>query len=285
MPTDAEEEPIRSRLTALSLLLPESEYSVVEKSLKALLDRLLIGRILTDPAFVPVLELPDVYLSKLSELIDGFVANNNLDEIVSHRQRGIIRAIILRGQAYKSRNALVADSTFFSLLQNLLQMQQTEVRCQCCGYHFRYSDVDGRRAAMIGSLEITLSSSMHPDRVVDPVKRPIMTKLEVDHIVPRAGWGGTEVSNLQILCQLCNQGKSIYTAGLEALSVIAAGSYSLNSSIEYYPNRTIFYAALNEAGSKCQRCDADASMAELTVAPTSEWFTPWTAVVTCYACV
>jgi 5-methylcytosine-specific restriction endonuclease McrA len=272
-------------LEALRKLLDEHEYNGVLASLKDVLDRLLLGRILTDQRFIPIREFPDIYLADVDDFIDDLLAENGILPLVDRDLKRRIRVLLLRGQARGSHTAVIADATFLNVARSLLQEGREDVRCRVCGYHFRYGDMDDKRRSLLSSLDLRLASSLTPKREVDKIKRPIMTNLEVDHMVPRTGWGPSDARNLQFLCRLCNQGKSIFTSALESLSIISAGSYGLYHGVDRFPNKTIFYSALSYQKSTCQQCGKNAAATELTVVPHGEWFTPWTVDVTCYDCV
>ena len=271
-------------LDALRLLMTTDEYGVIESSLALLLDRLLLGRILTESTFAPVRRMPDVYLAEMDTLISDFARTAGIENYLTPDLQRSIRSLIVRGAAHSARSAPIADSTFVNVALGLLRSGWTQLRCKTCGYLFRPSDLGPARRSLLGGIDLEFGDRIRPERMNDPVKRPILTALQVDHIVPRSSWGPSDHSNLQFLCALCNQGKAIYVAGLEALSVIAAGSYGLHHAIDLYPNRTIFYAALDRMVSRCQICNRDSSVAELTVRPRGDWFTPWTSDVLCYEC-
>ena len=183
-------------------------------------------------------------------------------------------------------------STFESYF---LASPNSELRCRCCGYWFGESDL-GKRRSLCSDLGYIFSSAVDPRREGDDLKPlsiegkdRVLTLLEIDHIRPRAGLGSDDISNLGILCRLCNEGKSHFIQSSENISLVVANSLITTYPIVGSPRLKVpaVYAALRGAEQKCSRCGLDTWTTELTVAFKNRQIghlVPWDLNVLCYDC-
>ncbi|MBI4817025.1 MAG: HNH endonuclease [Deltaproteobacteria bacterium] len=157
------------------------------------------------------------------------------------------------------------------------------------------------RLTLLKDLGATLARDLHPKRILDLLKpheiqndkgrRISLTHATVDHIVPEAGFGWTGVDNLVVACQFCNQGRAIYRRDNEAIStVIASSAMACPSWKPHSMPRQIGIVAALLSKRRCDRCEASADRAELTILLGEErtdlrWLTPWNAQVLCYDCL
>ncbi len=177
---------------------------------------------------------------------------------------------------------------------------RSELRCELCGFHFRPEDLGQPRRDVAEDLEIKLSTYLDPRRKEDPLK-PLstsgdrslsLTQLTVDHLVPVAGFGWTELSNLRVLCQFCNGGKLSYRRGLEAVAPVVAAS--LQAVPEDRPHSILrqvaVVAAIASGGQRCGACGRSVADVELTVRLGRQggshrcWLVPWNVDAVCYDC-
>src|SRR5262249_55494953 len=88
-----------------------------------------------------------------------------------------------------------------------------------------------------------------------------MTRATVDHIVPVSGFGSNDISNLQLLCELCNRGKG----SLDPPLLKHEFRYAANpvSSIPWHHRAKLLYFTLEAATFRCPVCVDDTQ--ELTI--------------------
>lgn len=273
------------KLSVMSKVLTETENRVLLECLKSVIDRVLLGRLITDDEFAIIRRYPSMYLAESAERIEGRLCQLDVDEQSRTELVPKLKTLLVRSQSKQVGLAQVSPGAIQALFARIAATGVEQLRCNSCGYHFRVHDMGSVRRQMAENAGLEMSRSTSPNgRQSDPIKRPIFTGLEIDHVIPRVGWGPSDASNLQVLCQLCNQGKLVFQSGFEAISLVAAGSYSLDFSIGYLPNRTIFYASMLLNDRTCSSCGRRFCEVELTVRPRSLWFTPWTVDLVCYDC-
>jgi hypothetical protein len=170
------------------------------------------------------------------------------------------------------------------------------LRCCYCGYNFTEVDLPLDCVGMVlGRNPAALAPCVHPKRLRDWVK-PVeqvfedrqwsCTKLEIDHVVPRASLGDDSDANLVVSCAWCNRGKSAYRSHAEAAPLLNAIAYSKLEGWTSGPSAYAFYAILDRERS-CAVCGADAGRAELTVRPESRFGLRriGECATTCYSCL
>jgi hypothetical protein len=275
---------VTERIEALAAVLEERQLATVMDCISAVLDRVILGRLVTDRSLELLRRYPNIYAGESSQRINARLVELG---ITGARKQDLVpklKGMLSRGMPMKFNGPVVGEGTVRALLSRIAAAGVEYLRCASCGYHFRRCDMNSSRRKMIDDVGLRLSDAMRTERSGDPIKSSSFTQLEVDHIIPRVGLGPSDVSNLQVLCQLCNQGKMIFETGFESLSILAAAAYSFNFAMSYKPNRTIFYACLFVNGRRCNRCGRSSAQQELTIEPLEEWFTPWTVRVACYDC-
>jgi hypothetical protein len=280
-----ERDALIARMDLLGQILDHSALSQLLECLSSLADRALIGRLATDPEFLVIRQFPNIYAGETVARIEARLTELGVDYDGSKQLVWQLRQILVRGEGFGGRIAPIGDSVVRSVCSRLANSGVDMLRCKCCGYHFRPSDMSDPRRKIVAECGIQLSQSMRQERIADPVKTMNYTRLHIDHVIPRAAWGPTDASNLQVLCELCNYGKLIFQNGRESISTVLAAAYSLYQSSNYSPNRTIFYSCLALNGSRCSSCASTSDDSELTVQPMSEWYTPWTVRISCYDCL
>ena len=174
-----------------------------------------------------------------------------------------------------------------------------ELRCASCGYHFREDDMGADRLELVHEFRLVLAASIDPRRKEDPLK-PVLTRgehsrslteLSIDHIVPVAGFGSSELENLRFLCQFCNGGKLAYRRPLEPLSALVAASLSgFPVNRPHSLLRQLAVTSAIAARGRCAVCSHHIRNRELTVqlnsndVPHRWWLVPWTLQIVCYEC-
>lgn len=275
---------IASRLRDLYSVAGPEQARVIGECLSSILDRLLLGRLATDEQLAPIRRFPDIYAGESAKRIDARLCELGIVPDERAYLAPKLKTLLVRGRGAGANRALVTEGVFRAVAVRIARTGATNLRCACCGYHFRRCDLSEPKRKIVEACGLEFSDRIPIQRESDRVKIPSYTELEVDHIVPRTGWGPSDPPNLQFLCRLCNQGKLNFESGYETLSVLAAGAYSLEFSVASRPNRTIFYASMMMNDRRCCCCDVTAESAELTIVPFDEWFTPWTSQVWCYGC-
>jgi hypothetical protein len=137
----------------------------------------------------------------------------------------------------------------------------------------------------------------HPEDPLKPALAPgtrsvSLTQLTIDHVIPVAGYGWTDLDNLRLLCQFCNGGKFSYRRALEPLSPSVAASL-----LGFPQNRphsvlkqVVVASTIAAAGQRCSQCERKTQDVELTarLRPTGQtrrfWFVPWNLDAKCYDC-
>jgi 5-methylcytosine-specific restriction endonuclease McrA len=268
---------------ALSILLPPEKFTAVLTALGQVMARVIETCLLGDSALAPIARLPDVYLAQAEELIKERIDELGLGELLTHADVQYLRSLLVSGVP-KTGHEAVGEGLLVRLFQHIRSTQR-ELRCGICGYHFRSEDLSGRRLALAQQFEFEYARTISTRRVSDSLKPYLETRLEVDHVVPRLGWGPSRLENLQILCQFCNRGKLAYRRPLESLSALIAASLPpLDGLPPLWAVRHILVSAWRSRDGRCEACFRDNGEVELSVSRCEGWFTPWTLRVVCYGC-
>jgi len=145
-----------------------------------------------------------------------------------------------------------------------------DLRCEICGYHFRKSDC-GSRLYNIQNCNLRLATYIHPLREEDEIKplyakddkSSTLTKLEVDHVIPKSLILNKTHSNIQFLCKFCNLAKGASLFPFENISYLLQES-STQSAIRH---KVIFYLTISENNFTCSNTGKDIKECELTIIP------------------
>lgn len=277
-------------LSALLKVLTPYQREVLLSALTDLLARALEMSLLSDYSLVRAARLPDVYLSQADELISQRVEELGLGGTLGAKDVQYIRMLLFQDGGHASRE-VVSPALESSLFESVARRGHGELRCEYCGFFFRRDDLSTFRYALTTQYDLSLAETLNPKRVVDEIKPLGGTTLHIDHIVPRAGGGLTRTSNLQVLCEFCNQGKTSYRRGLESVSLLIAMSMA-----PYYGQapvwllRHVCVATFWHARSTCSTCGKSSRLAELTAKALDEpeaehWLGPWTLRAVCYDCI
>ena len=121
--------------------------------------------------------------------------------------------------------------------------------CRCCHIEF---DSDA-------AMSVVSDDPYKPYFMKDP-SAP-MNRATVDHVTPVSGFGSNEFDNLQLLCELCNQGKGALDPPLLKHEFLYAAEPI--RTIPWRHRAKLLYFTLEAAGFKCSICDDE--FAELTI--------------------
>ncbi|NYG07759.1 5-methylcytosine-specific restriction endonuclease McrA [Phycicoccus badiiscoriae] len=266
--------------------LSEEQFRTISTGIGQILNRILEARILTADEFADIRRAPGMFgVQEVEDRLRSYVQDLGISAAFPDREIATLRVQLHEGYGTAARTAPLTEASERGVLRSYRRSIGDSLRCQTCGFHFTRHDLSPTQLQTCWDLELHLAESLHPLRTNDPVKSTSRrsTRLEVDHVIPRHGWGVTRSSNLQILCGLCNQGKSYFRRDLESLSVMAAAGFSRDRALVF----SIFYSAVAVGGRRCSRCDCgvDATELTLTFPDRAIWRVPWTAVPTCYECI
>lgn len=272
-------------LGLLKAVLEPDMYLAIEKSLVAVVIRMLEIHLLRDKKLRSIARFRDVYAGRAREMIADRVRELGLSAHVDAVDIEHLRQALLEGAVPASRGAPVAPDTEYALFRKLRLDGLEELRCRMCGYHFRREDLSPTRVELSEQFGLTLASRRRVERLDDHLKNPEETECQIDHIVPRAGWGSTRSDNLQLLCKYCNQGKSIFRKWGELLpNTTAASLPSIMGDSLHWQLRGSFVGALMRDESTCRSCGNDWRRTELTVRRADAWISLLTLKTTCYEC-
>jgi hypothetical protein len=246
--------------------------------------RVLEMRLLADEVLREIARYPDTYLARAEAIVSARIRALGLHRLLDEDDARHVARLLLAGSPPRSGAEVVGDALVASLFRSLRLGGQMELRCACCGFHFRRRDLSSERGILADQVDLLFASDLGPHRRRDRFKPPEKTALHVDHVVPRIGFGPTRSDNLQVLCEFCNTGKLIYRRALECAPICVAGSAPpLDSFPPPAVRRQSVVAALMRYR-RCCSCRRGPDECELTVRPTEAWFVPWTLAVYCYEC-
>lgn len=266
--------------------LPADQFRQISIGIGQVLNRILEARVLTAEEFADVRRTPNMFgVREVEERLRSYVDTLGISPAFPGIEIAALRAQLQEGFFTAARTAPVNESTERELLRSYRNAMGAALRCQACGFHFTKDDVTGTQMQACSDLELVFADSLHPLRSSDEVKSNSRrsTRLEIDHVIPRHGWGVTRSSNLQILCGLCNVGKTHFRRDLESLSIVAAAGFSRDRGLI----SSIFYSAIAVGGRTCSNCHRGVNLAELTLLfpAGATWRVPWTATLICYECL
>jgi hypothetical protein len=278
----------------LESLAPGAE-DAVQLGLLYIVLRAIEMRLLSDPELRQLALLWEIYIGDSERIISDRVAT--LTGKQPSREVVLYLKSCIRGHASRyGTKQTIPDAFIQEVLINSVQRHHArQLRCACCGYHFRTEDIGERRRNLIENEDPEYAKTLHPLRIEDELKpwttgKRLLTELTVDHLTPEAGLGWTDVDNLSVLCFFCNAGKSIYRRSTEALSTLVAASLQASPSQRAHsmPRQIAVVAAIASAG-QCMTCKSSIIDTELTIRLPEEtngvrWLVPWSCDVVCYDC-
>jgi HNH endonuclease len=271
-------------LDALCASLEEREAHEVRVAITSVVARLVEARLLGDEQLRQIARYPSVYLGRARSIVERRVAELGLDGCISDADIRYLATLLTSGVPHSATDAAVGSDLVSALFRQARSLGRTELRCGICGFHFRKEDLPAGRLELARPFEFLYASTLDRRRVADPLKPSSRTMLHVDHVVPRAGWGPTRLSNLEFLCEFCNLGKLAFRRGLENLSGFAAGGVPPldRAPADWAVRQTVVGAIMTTK--RCAICGTTSSDHELTAVAPHEWFVPWTLEVRCYNC-
>lgn len=167
----------------------------------------------------------------------------------------LVVSIINRLQRYqrKGRRASSIDLTLVSQ-QSILKTQS--LRCACCGYKFRKGDLRPDKNSLDPDDQPKVDSPLNAsDRSPQRMNR----RAVLDHILP-VYLAGDHKGNWQILCSICNAGKSDMVYGFEGRAWFG-GTRKLDLT-RVTPQ--LFYMVLNR-DRHCGKCSRGVLQVELRI--------------------
>lgn len=275
LPEESTGRPARDLLPAAIDLLAELGKDGDRKIYSSLLDMVLRGievSILGDEVLINVAQYWDAYAGQREERVAARLTEL-LGGASSPQLFGYVMKCLGSSPARQAGKAAPSASIVYDVFSQQYQASVSkQLRCTCCGFHFRRSDLGSDRLAIADELGFSLADYLHARRIADPLK-PIVypnstkspTDLQLDHITPELSFGWGARDNLRILCQFCNAGKLAYRRPLEPLSPSIAGSLMERSD----PGHSIFrqlmvVSAIGAAGGRCERSGRTIDGSELT---------------------
>ena len=271
-------------LEALEHLVPPAEWDIIYRALQDVLSHLVEGRLLSHDDLSHVREMPNVYGSRAATEIRNLLAQQYPPLVLSDGDvANLARALLRRDEPDE-----ITPAALYEVLKQAAHACPPRIRCVICGYAFREQDFAADRRLLLGALQVEFAE-LHASREFDYYKPHHATAAQVDHKVPRASWGGSGPSNLQLLCEFCNQGKLAFRHALGGLSLFA--SLSLRLPVRSRANAIgrhhwpALVAALAVAQG-CETCGKSPLVTELRAAPRAGavWSGPWNLRVQCYEC-
>jgi hypothetical protein len=280
-----EELRLQRLLELLGRVLPPHELAMIESSLAGIVRRLLEVALASDEKLRPIVRFRDIYAGRADRMITERILGLGLSEEVDESDIRHLRLLLLEGAQPSGREAEIIANSEYVVFRDLQAKGTKELRCGLCGYHFRAEDLSRARTEYAAQFDLVLAARKRAERLSDMLKNPQETKCEIDHRIPRAGWGPTRTENLQLLCQYCNQGKLSYRWWGELLPVTVAGSLpSITGEVLHWQLRSSFVATLMRDGSVCRLCNRDCTSTELSVRRLDTWTLPIRLQTVCYDC-
>lgn len=278
-------------------VLAATTNSVVKFTLLDTISSWIEVTLIADGEIIKILQYWDMLAPRAEELI-----SRRLEERCGSPPPSELAAHLakrLRGSAARRGRGRGEQHQFYEqILENLSRRTTNlQLRCQCCGYHFRRRDLNDGQLRVADRLGLAFAETIHPGRNEDPLK-PIqtqnrlqeqLTKLTIDHVTPELRLGWTYPDNLECLCAFCNQAKLAYRRPLETVSIFCAGALSnLSANNPAVGVRsTIMVSIIRANGHTCYRCGHGWHETELTVHQDLDGtvaFSPLSMRSICYDC-
>lgn len=295
---NGQEVPLRA-IAALDGAVDGSGNTALHCALRELLVRLAETHLLSHPRLVRLIEVWDGIIGTAKERVAGhleaILGGPPSPELVDHIYRCLAGSAARRGRHRRDHEYYFED-----VLRRIATTARGELRCECCGYHFRAKDLSNERLRSALEAGLTVEKSLFPGRANDVLKptqgfkQDSLTRLSVDHIIPQETLGWSEADNLEILCAFCNFGKLAYRRPMELLSVFAVGALANVPRDRGWGGlkHQIVVSTLRAQGGVCCSCERTRLEAELTVRPSPRegdvymrGFAPWNLRTLCYVCL
>ncbi len=270
-------------LRALQELLASDEWDVIHDALRDVMAHLVEASILGHRELGYVREMPAVYGPRADEELRSFFGHHRMSEALSADDIAVLARAITRANEPEE----VSPAAVYDLLK--AAAAAPSCRCSMCGYRFTADDFSHEKRQILANLQVDFAPSIGALRRFDYYKPHSATGAHIDHRIPRASWGGSGPSNLQLLCEFCNLGKLAFRYPLEGISHFS--SLSLRLAVRG-PGEAVgrhHWPALVAAIAKraaCGTCGATAGSTELRAGPSESdvWAGPWNLQVSCYDC-
>lgn len=273
-------------LTLFEALTNSDAAALLQRRLAVQVLRAVEVAMLSDPIILDVALNLNLYLGRegttLRERVEHLLGHEVPDETVRH-----LRSLVLSGAAGADRK--VGLGAFERQVFEAYREDTEELRCFDCGYHFTDDDLGERRREFAHDLRFRLASERGARRLRDEWKPASRTSLTLDHIVPEAGFGQTEVDNLRVMCKFCNSEKQIYRWSGESSGRDVASALLALGDLQrgLWAVRAATYIAIREAGA-CSLCNKSVRETELTATTGTARgrgaSTPWSMHAACYDC-
>jgi hypothetical protein len=251
--------------------------------------RLLETRLLCDAQIRHIAFFWDLYLGRHQQVVAERLSQLG---IPADGIEDLAELICQRLSSYSARqnsSAVVPITAEVSLFEDYPDRTGIRhLRCECCGYHFRFNDMSSRRSSLASDAGLILADAIDARREGDDLK-PMSVEgkdrsylqLEIDHDVPWSALGSATADNLRFLCRFCNRGKSNFAYAYESLSLSVASSlgWAYRDDEAKRLHNTVV-AALRLSEGICSVSGATQREAELTVrfnrkSSASNWLMPW----------
>jgi hypothetical protein len=267
-------------LARLDALIASDGESAVHWALRETILRLCETHILANPGIAKLIDVWDNILGSAQERITAHITEmlgvEPDSDLVNHVFRCLNGSAARRGRSSGAHQLSLQD-----VLERLAVDAggRKSLRCECCGYAFRYKDLNKDKIRAVLDAGLTLENYLFPGRANDEYKptqrnEQSFTQFSIDHLVPEETLGWSESDNLQILCMFCNSGKLAYRRPLECISTCAVGALAevpIGRSFGTLKHQ-IVVAALRSQGGTCCKCHRTRVVAEMTVRPVRRTF-------------
>ena len=244
--------------------------------------------LLDDQNILDIALNPGLYLGRetsiLTERLGTLTGGQPAAELVRH-----LRGLVLSRVAGAAHRAALGP--FETRVLERHREQFDMLRCLDCGYHFVEEDLGQSRLDLARSLGFEFAPEKLARRLRDPWKPSTNdhTRLSIDHIIPVAGLGPTDLGNLRVVCRFCNGEKRLYRWAGEAFPRDVAASFlALQPSSTAWAAQAGTYIAILDSGGICSICGAQNRDVELTARPrdsrSNSSTAPWHMQAVCYRC-
>lgn len=257
-------------------------------------------RLLADPEIRRLALYWDALLGTADEVIrrrvEELLGIPPSDDVVRY-----LKACVRGSSSRYGMKSVLTSRLFAQVAETQLERSAGAVRCHHCGYHFLRQDFGEDRLEVLDDLRARFSEAIHPARVEDRLKpwrigdgtdEILLTRANLDHLTPEAGFGYSEPDNLVVACAFCNNGRTIYRRHGEAIGTTVAASLQgcPGGRAHSMARQVAVVAAILAADGRCLECLKGTDTVELTVCAPEElvnrrWLAPWAATVRCYDCL